>query len=48
MSNFGYESGLDAEWDDDWEWDPVMGDAEDHVETDDNWLDEFWGEEDFA
>lgn len=28
-------------------WDPVMGD-EDAPETDDAWLDEFWGEEDFA
>lgn len=63
MSNFAYDSGLDDEWNDGWEWDneadympgyddgewdPVMGDAEDHVETDDEWLDEFWGEEDFA
>ena len=32
---------------DDGEWDPVMGD-EDAPETDDAWLDEFWGEEDFA
>jgi hypothetical protein len=29
-------------------WDPIMGDAEDHVETDDEWLDDFYGEEDFA
>jgi len=29
-------------------WDPVMGDAEDHIETDDQWLDDFCGEEDFA
>lgn len=33
---------------DDCGWDPVMGDAEDWVDTDDQWLDEFWGEEDFA
>jgi hypothetical protein len=29
-------------------WDPIMGDAEDHIETDDRWLDDFCGEEDFA
>jgi hypothetical protein len=29
-------------------WDPIMGDAEDNVETDDEWLDDFYGEEDFA
>jgi hypothetical protein len=29
-------------------WDPIMGDEEDYPETDDNWLDEFWGEEEFA
>jgi len=36
-------------------WDPIMGDADDCVETDDEWLDmdqawndEFSGEEDFA
>jgi hypothetical protein len=29
-------------------WDPIMGDAEDHIETDDEWLDDFYGEEDFA
>lgn len=27
------------------EWDPIMGDSEDWVETDDEWLDEFWDEE---
>ena len=42
-------------WDDDYipgyddgEWDPVMGDADDYLETDDEWLDDFRGEEDFA
>jgi hypothetical protein len=30
------------------EWDPIMGDAEDCVETDDEWLDNFQGEEEFA
>jgi hypothetical protein len=29
-------------------WDPIMGDEEDYPETDDNWLDDFWGEEEFA
>jgi hypothetical protein len=33
---------------DDGEWDPVMGDADDYPETDDEWLDDFQGEEDFA
>ena len=33
---------------DDGEWDPVMGDAEDYVETDDEWLDDFQGEEDWG
>jgi hypothetical protein len=29
-------------------WDPIMGDAEDHIETDDQWLDDYCGEEDFG
>lgn len=29
-------------------WDPIMGDSEDYPETDDEWLDDFQGEEDFA
>jgi hypothetical protein len=33
---------------DDGEWDPVMGDVDDYPETDDEWLDDFQGEEDFA
>lgn len=33
---------------DDGEWDPIMGDAEDWIETDDEWLDDFQGEEEFA
>lgn len=33
---------------DDSEWDPIMGDVEDIVETDDEWLDDFQGEEEFA
>lgn len=30
------------------EWDPIMGDLEDWIETDDEWLDNFQGEEEFA
>lgn len=30
------------------EWDPIMGDTEDCIETDDEWLDDFQGEEEFA
>jgi hypothetical protein len=33
---------------DDGEWDPVMGDIDDYPETDDEWLDDFQGEEDWA
>lgn len=29
-------------------YDPIMGDADDYPETDDAWLDDFQGEEDFA
>ena len=29
-------------------WDPIMGDAEDHVETDDDFAADYYGEEDFA
>ena len=35
------------DYDDD-EWDPIMGDVDDYPETDDEWLDDFQGEEDFA
>jgi hypothetical protein len=28
--------------------DPIMGDDDEWPETDDEWLDDFWGEEDFA
>ena len=33
---------------DDGEWDPVMGNIDDYPETDDEWLDDFQGEEDWA
>ena len=29
-------------------WDPIMGDDDEWVETDDEWLDDFQGEEEFA
>lgn len=35
-------------YDDDNEWDPIMGDSKDSIQTDDEWLDDFQGEEDFA
>ena len=38
-----------AEYDDDGEgYDPIMGDADDYPDTDDAWLDDFMGEEEFA
>ena len=30
------------------DWDPIMGEIDDYPETDDAWLDDFQGEEDFA
>ncbi len=30
------------------EWDPIMGDFDDYPETDDEWLDDFQGEEDWV
>jgi len=33
---------------DDGGWDPVMGDDDEWVETDDEWLDDFQGEEDWG
>jgi hypothetical protein len=33
---------------DDGEWDPIMGDIDDYPETDDEWLDDFQGEEDWG
>ena len=29
-------------------WDPIMGDIDDYPETDDEWLDDFQGEEDWG
>lgn len=34
--------------DDDSGWDPIMGDDEDWIDTDDEWLDDFQGEEEWA
>ena len=48
MENMIDENGDEWMVGDDCGWDPVMGDEDDHIETDDQWLDEFWGEEDFA
>ena len=45
------DDSLERDWIpglDDGEWDPIMGDSDDHIETDDQWLDDFCGEEDFA
>ena len=39
------DNDLDLEND---SWDPIMGDIDDYPETDDEWLDDFQGEEDFA
>lgn len=44
MDDMDYIPGLD----DGEGYDPIMGDAEDWIETDDEWLDDFYGEEDFA
>ena len=30
------------------DWDPIMGEADEWIDTDDEWLDEFCGEEEFA
>lgn len=44
----GYDEADHIPGYDDGEWDPIMGDADDCIETDDEWLDDFQGEEDFA
>lgn len=44
----GYDEDYIPGLDDGEGWDPIMGDAEDHIETDDEWLDDFQGEEDWA
>lgn len=43
MDDMDYIPGYD-----DGEWDPVMGDGDEWVETDDKWLDDFQGEEDWG
>jgi hypothetical protein len=42
---YGEDDAMDF---DDYSWDPIMGDSEDDIETDDVWLDDFQGEEEFA
>jgi hypothetical protein len=42
---YGEDDAMDF---DDYSWDPIMGDADEWVETDDEWLDDFQGEEEFA
>jgi hypothetical protein len=44
----GYDEADHIDGYDDGEWDPVMGDGDEWVETDDEWLDDFQGEEDWA
>ena len=39
-NNFDHENGMEL--------DPIMGDIDDYPETDDEWLDDFQGEEDWA
>lgn len=43
MDDIDYVVGYD-----DGEWDPIMGDIDEWIDTDDEWLDDFQGEEDFA
>lgn len=38
----------DVGYDDGEGYDPIMGDADEWIDTDDEWLDDFQGEEDFA
>ena len=47
----GYEEEAYNGWEEvneSYEWDPIMGDSEDWIDTDDMWLDDFQGEEEFA
>ena len=51
MKKMNDENGNECEvgfMGDDCGWDPIMGDDEDWVDTDDEWLDDFQGEEDWA
>lgn len=45
---YGDEADYIPGFDDGEGYDPIMGDADDYPETDDEWLDDFQGEEDFA
>ena len=42
------EDGREWVVDDATGWDPIMGDDEECIDTDDEWLDNFQGEEDWA
>lgn len=44
----GYEEDHIPGFDDGEGYDPIMGDEEDYPETDDEWLDDFQGEEDWG
>lgn len=51
-NNVPHEEGLELDYipgyDDGEGWDPIMGDDDEWIDTDDLWLDDFQGEEDFA
>ena len=48
MENMIDENGDEWMVGDDCGWDPIMGDYDDWIETDDEWLDDFQGEEEWA
>lgn len=48
MDFFFDDNGEYVLGDDDAGWDPIMGDNDDWIDTDDTWLDDFQGEEDWG
>jgi hypothetical protein len=48
MENMIDENGDEWMVSDDCAWDPIMGDYDDWIETDDEWLDDLQGEEEWA
>ena len=48
MENMIDENGDEWMVGDDCGWDPIMGDYDEWIETDDEWLDDFQGEEECA
>ena len=44
-NNVPHEEGLELE---DIGWDPIMGEYDEWIDTDDDWLDDFQGEEDWG